>query len=162
MFGGKSMVKTNAMRILDKQNISYQVYEYEVDENDLSGVSTAKKINQPCEILFKTLVVKNEKKINFVCCIPVAEELDLKRIARYTKSKSVEMLHVKELLPTCGYVRGSCSPIGMKKKFPTYIDETCILYDEIFVSGGMKGIMLKIKTSDLLSFCEFTPVELCK
>jgi len=156
------MVKTNAMRMLDKENIQYEVFEYEVDENDLSGVSTAKKINQPCELLFKTLVVRNDKKMIYVCCIPVAEELDLKKIAKITKSKSVEMLHVKELLSTCGYVRGSCSPIGMKKKFPTYIDETCILFDEIFVSAGIKGRMLKIKTNDILKFCEFEPVELCK
>lgn len=156
------MSKTNALRILDKEGISYEMVEYEVDEEDLSGVSTSSKIHQPCELLFKTLVLKNENNQLFVCCIPVAEELDLKKVAKITNNKHVEMLHVKDLLKNCGYVRGGCSPIGMKKKFPTYIDETCILFDEIYVSGGMKGLMIKIKVQDLLSFCEAKCSDLCK
>lgn len=156
------MIKTNAMRMLDKDHISYVVYEYEVDENDLSGVSTAHKINQPHEMIFKTLVLKTDKKEIIVCCIPVASELDLKKVAKVAKVKNVEMLAVKDLLSTCGYVRGGCSPIGMKKKYTTFIDETSILFDEIFVSAGIKGAMLKIKSDVLTSYCDASIVDLCK
>ena len=155
-------MKTNALRILDKENIPYQIFEYEVDEKDLSGVSTAKKIGQNEELLFKTLVLKTDKKEIIVCCIPVAQELDLKKIARCSNAKSVEMLPMKDLLATCGYIRGACSPIGMKKQFPTYVDETCILFDEIFISAGVRGMMIKINREALLSFVKAKCFDLCK
>lgn len=156
------MKKTNAMRMLDNANIRYTIYEYEVDENDLSGVSTAHKLQKPVEQMFKTLVLTNDKKDIVVCCIPVAQSLDLKKVAKHFHLKNVEMIPVKQLLQTCGYVRGSCSPIGMKKMFPTCLDETCILFETIFISGGMKGIMLEISTEQLLQFLNATIADVCK
>ena len=156
------MVKTNAMRQLDVAGIEYTTAEYEVDESDLSGTHAAELLGIDPDSMFKTLVCRDDKGSPRVFCIPVALELDLKKCAQAAGVKRVEMIGVKELLPLTGYIRGGCSPIGMKKKFPTYIDETCILFDEIFVSAGIKGRMLKIKTNDILKFCEFEPVELCK
>lgn len=156
------MKKTNAMRMLDSANIKYNILEYEVDEKDLSGVSTAKKLNINPEQMFKTLVLTNDKKEIIVCCIPVAQELDLKKVAKHFHFKNVEMIAVKQLLNTCGYVRGSCSPIGMKKNFPTCFDETCILFDLIYISGGTKGITLEIKQESLIAFLHASLDDLCK
>ena len=116
--------KTNVMRLLDAAGIPYRTQEYEVDEKDLSGVHVAESIGQDVDTVFKTLVLKGEKTGYLVCCIPVAEELDLKKAARAAGDKKVEMLPMKELLPVTGYIRGGCSPVGMKKKFPTYIEES--------------------------------------
>ena len=112
------------------------------------------------EAVFKTLVARGDKTGFVVFCIPVAEELDLKKAARVSGNKAVEMLHVKELLPTTGYVRGGCSPIGMKKKFTTYIDETAMLFDAIAVSGGMRGVQLIVSPDALLAFVDGTYAEL--
>ena len=144
--------KTNAMRRLDAAKIAYEVMEYEVDENDLSGKHIADEIGLPHEIVFKTLVAKGDKTGFVVFCIPVDEEIDLKLAAKQTGNKRIEMLAVKELLPTTGYIRGGCSPIGMKKKFPTFIDETAILFDRIFVSGGYVGLNLEIAPEELAGF----------
>ena len=128
--------KTNAMRMLDGAKIPYEVRTYEFEETDLAGVHAADAVGMPYETVFKTLVARGDKTGFVVFCIPVAEELDLKKAARASKNKSVELLHVKDLLPTTGYIRGGCSPVGMKKEFPTYIDETAMLFDAIAVSGG--------------------------
>ena len=130
--------KTNAMRMLDSAKIPYEVRTYEFEETDLAGVHAADAVGMPYETVFKTLVARGDKTGFVVFCIPVAEELDLKKAARASKNKSVELLHVKDLLPTTGYIRGGCSPVGMKKEFPTYIDETAMLFDAIAVSGGMR------------------------
>ena len=150
----REKTKTNAMRQLDSAGISYRTMEYEVDESDLSGVHVAAQLGQPCEQIFKTLVLKDEKGEHYVCCIPVDQELDLKKVAKACKTKKVEMLPMKELLPTTGYIRGGCSPIGMKKKFPTYIDETAVLFDEIAISGGIRGVQIFIHPETLAAFVQ--------
>ena len=146
------MTKTNACRMLDSEGIKYRTAEYEYDENDLSGVKAAKSLNMPEEQLFKTLVTKGDKTGCVVFCIPVAEELDLKKAAAVSRNKKIELIHVKELLPLTGYIRGGCSPIGMKRKFPTYIDETAQLFDEIGVSAGVRGCQIFIGPEDLVKF----------
>lgn len=146
------MNKTNAMRLLEAAKIEFRTAEYEVDENDLSGVHVAEQLAQPPEQVFKTLVLRGEKNPFIVCCIPVAEELDLKKAARAAHDKKVEMLHMKDLFSITGYIRGGCSPIGMKKKFPTYIDETAVLFDEIAVSAGIRGAQIIINPDSLLGY----------
>ena len=146
------MNKTNAMRLLDKAKIEYEVAEYEVDENDLSGVHVATILNQPVEQVFKTLVAKGEKNGIMVFCIPVAEELNLKKAAIATKDKKIELLPMKELLPTTGYIRGGCSPIGMKKHYNTYIEESAVLYDKIYISAGVRGAQIIINPEQLKDF----------
>ncbi|MBR6521116.1 MAG: Cys-tRNA(Pro) deacylase [Oscillospiraceae bacterium] len=133
------MTKTNVMRLLEQADIPFRTAEYEYDESDLSGNHAADVIGMPREQVFKTLVTRAGKGGIYVFCIPVCDELDLKKAAKACGEKSIEMLHVKELLNVTGYIRGGCSPIGMKKKFPTFIDETAILFDEIAVSAGMRG-----------------------
>ncbi len=150
------MVKTNAMRLLDQAGINYRAIEYEVDESNLSGEHVAEITGMPPEQVFKTLVVKGEKKGITVFCIPVCLELNLKKAAAAIGDKKIEMLHVKDLLNTTGYIRGGCSPIGMKKKFPTFMDETAILYDEICVSAGIRGCQLCIKSEQLIPFIQAT------
>ena len=146
------MNKTNAMRLLDAAKIPYKTAEYEVDENDLSGIHVAEQLGQPAEQVFKTLVLKGERTGFFVCCIPVDKELDLKKAAKAAGDKKAEMLPLKDLLPTTGYIRGGCSPIGMKKKFPTFIDETAELFDEIAVSAGVRGAQIIINGENLSEY----------
>lgn len=157
---GNKTEKTNVMRLLDAAGIAYRTQEYEVDENDLSGVHVAQQIGEDPDMVFKTLVLKGEKTGYLVCCIPVAEELDLKKAAKAAGDKKVEMLPMKELLPTTGYIRGGCSPIGMKKKFPTYIEETAMLFDEIAVSAGVRGAQIILNPEDLRKYvgAEFCPL----
>ncbi len=152
--------KTNAVRLLEAAGIDFSLGEYEVDEEDLSGVHAAELIGMPPEQVFKTLVARGDRNGIAVFCIPVAEELDLKRAAAASGNKSLEMVHVKELLPLTGYIRGGCSPIGMKKRYPTYIDETCILFDRIAVSAGRRGLQLLIAPDDLCSFVDAEQVPL--
>ena len=152
------MTKTNAMRMLDKAKIKYEALEYEVDENDLSGVSIAKKVGLDCEMVFKTLVAKGDKTGPVVMCIPVDKEIDLKKAAAVTKNKKIEMIHVKDLLALTGYIRGGCSPIGMKKKFPTFIDESCLNFEKITVSAGVRGCQLLLDRAELI---EYTDANLC-
>lgn len=156
------MIKTNVMRLLDKADIDYEVKEYPVDEDDLSGVHVAAVLGQPVEQVFKTLVLKGEKTGYLVCCIPVADELNLKKVANIIKDKKVEMIHVKDLQKVTGYIRGGCSPIGMKKKFLTLIDETAILFDKIAVSAGVRGAQIIINPEVLCQFLEGQFVDLVK
>jgi len=134
--------KTNAMRLLDRARIPYEVVEYEVDESDLSGVHLAEALGIDVERVFKTLVTRGDKNGLHVFVIPAAEELDLKKCAAVTGDKRIEMIAVKELLPLTGYIRGGCSPVGMKKLYPTHIDELATLYDTVYVSGGQRGLQL--------------------
>ncbi len=154
--------KTNVMRLLDAAGIPYRSKEYEVDESDLSGVHAAKMLGQDPDSVFKTLVLKGEKTGYLVCCIPVAEEVDLKKAARAAGDKKVEMIPMKELLPVTGYIRGGCSPIGMKKKFPTYIEETAMLFDEIAVSAGMRGVQILLDPEDLKAYVQAEYADLTK
>lgn len=153
------MIKTNAMRMLDKAKISYQPKEYIVDENDLSGTHIAEQIGLPFEQVFKTLVAKGDKTGPVVFCIPVHKEINLKKAASATKNKKLEMVHVKDLLGLTGYVRGGCSPIGMKKKLPTYICNTALNFESITVSAGIKGCQLWLSPKDLV---EYTDATLCE
>ena len=141
--------KTNAIRILEKENISHSIHTYDVDESDLSGIAVANKIGAEPERVFKTLVTRGDKTGITVFCIPVTEELNLKKAAVASGNKKIEMIKEKELLPLTGYVKGGCSPIGMKKKFPTYIDETAQLSDEIYTSAGVRGMQVRLKPEDL-------------
>lgn len=146
--------KTNAMRMLDGAKIPYEVRTYEFEETDLAGIHAADAVGMPYETVFKTLVARGDKTGFVVFCIPVAEELDLKKAARASKNKSVELLHVKDLLPTTGYIRGGCSPVGMKKKYPTFLDETCELCDRIAVSAGQRGVQMLLRPADLARYVE--------
>ena len=147
------MVRTNVMRLLDAAGIAYRTAEYDYDEQDLSGMHAAEASGMPPEQVFKTLVARGEKRGYLVFCIPVCCELDLKKAAKAAGDKKVELIHVKELLPLTGYVRGGCSPIGMKKKFPTYMDETAQLYEEIAVSAGTRGCQVLLSPDDLAAYC---------
>lgn len=146
------MTITNVMRLLKQTNIPFETGEYEVDESDLSGVHAAQMLGVDPDCVFKTLVAKGEKKGIHVFCIPVAQELDLKKCAAAAGEKKIEMIHVKDLLGLTGYVRGGCSPIGMKKKYPTTIDETAILFDKIYVSAGMRGEQVILNPETLAEF----------
>lgn len=146
------MTKTNVMRLLDAAGIAYGTAEYDYDENDLSGVHAAEAIGMPAEQVFKTLVTRGDKRGFMVFCIPVAEALDLRKAAAVSGNKKIEMIHVKELLGLTGYIRGGCSPVGMKKKFPTIIDETAQLFDEIAVSAGIRGRQIILKPDDLAAY----------
>ena len=152
--------KTNVMRLLDAAGIAYESKSYPVDEQDLSAVHAAAMLGLNVEILFKTLVLQGDKVKYFVCCIPGAEEVDLKKAAKAAGDKKVEMLPMKELPAVAGYVRGACSPIGMKKKFPLFIDETCELYDKIAVSAGVRGTMLLVSPEALIRYTGAEPRDL--
>lgn len=131
--------KTNAVRLVEQAKIPCREAFYEFDEKDLSGIHAAQALNMPAEQVFKTLVARGERTEINVFCIPVCCELDLKKAAKAAGDKNMELIAVKELLPLTGYVRGGCSPVGMKKKYPTYLDETCILWEKIAVSAGERG-----------------------
>ena len=148
------MNKTNAMRRLDAAKIPYEVKEYEVDENDLSDVHIAEEIGLPFAQVFKTLVAKGDKTGIVVFCIPCDKEIDLKHAASVTGNKKIEMLHVKDLLATTGYIRGGCSPIGMKKKFPTFIDESATNFEKITVSAGVRGAQMLLNVNELVKFVD--------
>lgn len=148
------------MRLLDAAGIEYIPGEYEVDENNLSGSHAADMMGVEHDSMYKTLVLKGEKKGYLVCCIPVDEELDLKKVAKAAGDKKVEMIHMKDLLPLTGYIRGGWSPVGMKKRFPTYIEETAILYDRITVSAGQRGVQISVEPDKLAGYleAEFAPL----
>ena len=146
----KKINKTNAARLLDQLKIQYELIPYEVDENDLGAAHIAEQLNQPIERLFKTLVLRGDKTGLFVCVIPGAEEVDLKKAAKVTGNKKVEMIHVKELLPLTGYIRGGCSPIGMKKPLPTWFHQSLTDYDTVFCSAGIRGLQFRLAPQDLL------------
>ena len=141
--------KTNAVRLVEQAGIPCREEFYEYDENDLNGNHAAAAIGMPPEQVFKTLVARGERTGINVFCIPVCFELDLKKAAKAAGDKNMEMIHVKELLGITGYIRGGCSPVGMKKKFPTFLDETCQLYDEIAVSAGARGHQMILPPEEL-------------
>ena len=146
------MQKTNAVRMLEKAKIPFTVIEYEVDENDLSGVHIARQTAQEEEKVFKTLVTKGDKHGYAVFCIPCAKEVDLKKAAKLTGDKKIEFVHVRELLGLTGYIRGGCSPVGMKKRCPTYFDESALNFSLISVSGGARGIQILVNPQQLIEF----------
>lgn len=146
------MNKTNAMRRLDTAKIKYEVCEYVPDENDLSGVHVADQIGKPHEIVFKTLAARGDKSGLVVFCIPCAAELDMKAAAAASGNKSIELLHVKDLLAATGYIRGGVSPIGMKKSYPTYIDASAEQHERITLSAGVKGAQLLLDRAEIIKF----------
>ena len=152
--------KTNAARLLDAASIDYELIPYAVDETDLGAQHIADQLGEDIEQVFKTLVLQGDKTGHFVCVIPGAEEVDLKKAARVSGNKKVDLIPMKELLPTTGYIRGGCSPVGMKKPFPTFIDETCILHDYIYVSAGVRGLQFKINPETLVAFVGAEVVDL--
>ncbi len=154
------MTKTNAMRLLDVAGLPYRCTQYDYDESDLSGLHAAGQIGMPPEQVFKTLVTRGDKTGITVFCIPVGSELDLRKAAAVSGNKKLEMTHVRELLDLTGYIRGGCSPIGMKKKYPTYIDETAVLWDEIAVSAGRRGEQIIIAPKTLIRFVEASEADI--
>ena len=156
----KKITKTNAARLLDAASIDYELVPYEVDEVDLGAQHVADQLGEDIDQVFKTLVLEGDKTGHLVCVIPGAEEVDLKKAARVSGNKKVDLIHMRDLLPTTGYIRGGCSPVGMKKPFPTFIDETCILYDYIFVSAGVRGLQFKINPQTLAYFVGAQIVDL--
>ena len=156
----KKIAKTNAARLLDAAAIDYELIPYEVDEADLGAQHIADQLGEDIDQVFKTLILEGDKTGHLVCVIPGAEEVDLKKAARVSGNKKVDLIPMKELLPTTGYIRGGCSPVGMKKPFPTYFDETCILYDYIYVSAGVRGLQFKIAPQALVDFVGGETVDL--
>ncbi len=154
------MTKTNAARILDSFGIKYGLAAYDVDEMDLSAATVALKIGADIETVYKTLVLRGDKTGVLVAVIPGNKELDLKKAAKISGNKSVEMVAMKEILELTGYIRGGCSPVGMKKKYPVFIHEECILYDYIYVSAGMRGLQMKINPDDLIAVTKATVSDL--
>ncbi len=142
--------KTNVARLLDKAKVAYELIPYEVDESDLSAVHVAAQLGEDVDRVFKTIVLHGDKTGHFVCVVPGEHEIDLKKAAKVSGNKKCELLPMKELLPVTGYIRGGCSPIGMKKPFPTYIHETCLLHPYIYISAGMRGLQLKLSPDDLI------------
>ena len=153
--------KTNAMRLLDSAGINYSMASYDYDESDLSGVHAAHELGVSEDVVFKTLVTRGDGNAFFVFVIPVAESLDLKKAAKASGNKSIELIHVKEILDITGYIRGGCSPIGMKKAYPTFIDETAILFEKIYFSAGKRGVQIILNPETLAEvsnaeFCDLT------
>ncbi len=148
----KQANKTNAMRLLDQAGIEYGHSMYEYDESDLSGTHAAEELGVSADQVFKTLVTRGNDKLLSVFVIPSSANLDLKKAASVSGHKSIEMIHVKELVDLTGYMRGGCSPIGMKKPYPTYIDETAILFDYIYISAGKRGEQIIINPDILAEF----------
>lgn len=143
---------TNVMRLLEKAGIPYDTREYEYDESDLSGVHAAQVLGLDPDMVFKTLVLRGERTGWFVCVVPAAYEVDLKKAAAVTGDKKCDLIAVKELLPLTGYIRGGCSPVGMKKQFPTYIDETATLQETISVSAGQRGVQVLVAPQALADY----------
>ncbi|MBE6469328.1 MAG: Cys-tRNA(Pro) deacylase [Coriobacteriaceae bacterium] len=154
--------KTNAMRELERAGIAFEALTYEVDESDLSGIHVSERLGEDPEQGFKTLVTVSPAGDHAVLCIPVAHELDLKAAARAAGQKSLSMLRVHDLLPTTGYMRGGCSPVGMKRRFPTIIDRSCERWDAIFISGGRRGLQLKLSPRDLIAHTGAITAGICR
>lgn len=154
------MKKTNAARILDSAQIKYEIVEYQVNEEDLSAATVAAKLGQNVGQVFKTLVLRGNVNGIFVTVVPGDAEVNLKKAAKVSGNKNAEMVLMKELLSLTGYVRGGCSPLGMKKPYPVFIHETCLLFDFIFISGGKRGMQLKIDPNDLITCVGATSADL--
>ncbi|MGL6039398.1 Cys-tRNA(Pro) deacylase [Soonwooa sp.] len=153
--------KTNAVRILESQNITFKLREYEVDENDLSAEHVAESLGISADKIYKTLILKGQKDPFLVAVIPGYAQLDFKKLAKASGNKNCEMLPLKDLLATTGYIRGGCSPIGMKKNFPTYIEEIASLENEIIISAGKRGLQIILNPKDLQIVTEARFADLC-
>ena len=152
--------KTNAARILDRLKIHYELVEYQVDESDLSAVHLAETAGIPINLVFKTLVLEGDKNGNFVCIIPGGEEIDLKKAAIASSNKKVAMIKMKNLEPLTGYIRGGCSPLGLKKNFPVYIDEAAFNQSIVYISAGIRGMQIRLSPDDLVKVCNAKKTQL--
>lgn len=152
--------KTNAARLLDKAKVKYELVPYVVDENDLAATHIASQLGEDIHQVFKTLVLKGDKSGFFVCVVPGDAEVDLKKAAKVSGNKKVDLIPMKELLPTTGYIRGGCSPIGMKKSFPTFFHSSCLDYEYIYVSAGVRGLQLKLSPADLIKYVRGNTAEI--
>ena len=148
----KKIEKTNAARLLDRAKIKYELVPYTVDEDNLAATHVAEELGEDIATVFKTLVLRGDRTGHFVCVIPGDKEVDLKAAAKVSGNKKADLIPMKELLPTTGYIRGGCTPIGMKKPFPTFIHSTCLNYDTIYISAGVRGLQIAINPQDLINF----------
>ena len=148
----KKIEKTNAARLLDKAGVSYKLIPYEFDENDLAAQHVADSLGQDIARVFKTLVLHGDRTGHVVCVVPGNAEVDLKALAKASGNKKVEMIPMKDLLSVTGYIRGGCSPVGMKKRFPTYFHTTALNFETIYVSAGVRGLQIEIDPADLIGF----------
>ena len=155
----KKTDKTNVARLLDKAGIKYNLIPYEFDENDLAAQHVADSLGQDIAQVFKTLVLRGDKSGHIVCVIPGDKEVDLKTLAKVSGNKKVEMIAMKDLLAVTGYIRGGCSPIGMKKRFPTYFHSTANDHGVIYVSAGVRGLQIEINPKDLISYVDAVVAE---
>lgn len=156
----KKIEKTNAARLLDRAKIAYMLVPYTVDESDLAATHVAEELAEPIEQVFKTLILRGDRTGHFVCVIPGDREVDLKRAAKVSGNKWAELIPMKELLPTTGYIRGGCSPIGMKKRFPTFLHTSCEQFDHIYISAGVRGLQLCLSPRDLVAYTEAVVADL--
>ena len=156
----KQTHKTNAVRIVEAEGIPYNMYTYDAPDGFLDGVSVAKTLGQDLDRVFKTLVTVGASRANYVCVIPVAEELDLKKAAKHFGEKKIEMIHARDITKVTGYIKGGCSPVGMKKPFPTFLDETAQLYDEIGVSAGCRGCQILLAPDALIDYVNMSLCDL--
>lgn len=144
--------KTNAARMLDNVGMTYELVPYPVDESNLAASHIAETLGEDIDRVFKTIVLRGERTGHFVCVVPGNTEINLKKAAKAASDKKADLIPMKELLPLTGYVRGGCSPIGMKKRFPTFFHSSALAFDRIFVSAGQRGLQLSIAPADLISF----------
>lgn len=152
--------KTNVARLLDKAKIRYELIPYTVDENNLAAEHVATELGEDINRVFKTLVLHGDRSGYFVCVVPGNAEVDLKAAARAAGAKKAEMIPMKELLPLTGYIRGGCSPVGMKKPFPTFFHPSALDYDSIYVSAGQRGLQLKINPQSLIDYVRGTVADI--
>lgn len=156
----KKIEKTNAARLLDRAKIKYELVLYTVDEDNLAATHVAEELGEDIATVFKTLVLRGDRTGHFVCVIPGDKEVDLKAAAKVSGNKKADLIPMKELLPTTGYIRGGCTPIGMKKPFPTFIHSTCLNYDTIYISAGVRGLQIAINPQDLIDFISASVTDL--
>ena len=156
----KKIEKTNAARLLDRAKIAYDLVPYTVDEDNLAATHVAEELGEDIATVFKTLVLRGDRAGHFVCVIPGDKEVDLKAAARVSGNKKADLIPMKELLSTTGYIRGGCTPIGMKKLFPTFIHSTCLDHERIYISAGVRGLQIAISPADLISYVGATVADI--
>ena len=156
----KKIDKTNAARLLDRAKVAYELIPYTVDEDNLAATHVAEELGEDIATVFKTLVLRGDRAGLFVCVIPGDKEVDLKAAARVSGNKKADLIAMKELLPTTGYIRGGCSPIGMKKPLPTFIHSSCLEHERIYISAGVRGLQIAIAPTDLIAYVGATVSEL--
>jgi Cys-tRNA(Pro)/Cys-tRNA(Cys) deacylase len=156
----KKIEKTNAARLLDRAKIAYELVPYTVDEDNLAATHVAEELGEDIATVFKTLILRGDRTGHFVCVIPGDKEVDLKAAARVSGNKKADLIPMKELLPTTGYIRGGCSPIGLKKPFPTIFHSSVLEHDRIYVSAGVRGLQIAIAPNDIISFVGATVADI--